>query len=258
MKPIGSATTTVLSKANSAIGTPRGEHGSVTLANSDKVAEWLGRQDPEDMNKAAVSRASSRGVGLKVRYESRYPSGPNGERIPGYMVAVGCEVSPSGDHAAALADLRNFMTPAPMRQIEEWIARLSVTCAKRKDDMFSEELRIVEYASRLSRYPADVARHVLLSQAYQFFPTWAELETRCEALTGPRRHMIAALERGPADPEPQRRPATVEERARIQALIDEMFPGKSAEDRVAAVNEALKGDCMTGPVPSSSGSENNA
>lgn len=246
MKPIGSQITTALSKASSAIGTQPGEHGSVTLANSEKVADWLSRQQPEDMNKAAVSRASSHGVGLRVRYEGRFPSGPNGERLPSYMVAVGCDISPSGNHEAALTDLRNFMTPAPMRKIEEWIARLSVTCAKRKDDSFSEELRVVEYASRLSRYPADVAKHVLLHQSYQFFPTWAELEARCEALTGPRRQMIAALERGPEPLEPKRRPPTEEEKARIQALIDEMFPHQSAEERKAGLDEVLKGDCMTG------------
>lgn len=147
---------------------------------------------------------------------------------------------------AALEDLRNFMTPAPMRKIEEWIARLSVTCAKRRDDSFSEELRVVEYASRMSRYPADVARNVLLMQSYQFFPTWAELEARCDVLTGPRRQMIAALERGPEPMEPQRRPPTDEEKARIQALIDEMFPGRSADERKAALDEVTKGNCMAG------------
>jgi len=246
MKPIGSQITTALSKPNSETGTPHGEHGLVTLANLEKVADWLSRQQPEDMNKAAVSRASFYGVGLRVRYEGRFPSGPNGERLPSYMVAVGCDISPNGNHEAALADLRNFMTPAPMLKIEEWIARLSVICAKRKDDSFSEELRVVEYASRLSRYPADVAKHVLLHQSYQFFPTWAELEARCEALTGPRRQMIAALERGPEPPEPQRRPPTDDEKARIQALIDEMFPNRSAEDRRAAVDEVTKGNCMAG------------
>jgi hypothetical protein len=246
MKPINSQITTALSRPNFETGTPHGEHGSVTLENSGKVAEWLSRQQPEDMNKAAVSRASSHGVGLRVRYEGRFPSGPNGERLPSYMVAVGCDISPNGNHEAALRDLRNFMTPAPMRKIEEWIARLSVTCAKRKDDSFSEELRVVEYASRLSRYPADIAKYVLLHQSYQFFPTWAELEARCEALTGPRRQMIAALERGPEPPEPKRRPPTEEEKARIQSLIDEMFPHRSAEERKAGLDEVLKGDCMTG------------
>jgi len=197
------------------------------------------------MDKAAVSRASSHGVGLKVRYEGRYPVGPNGERLPSYDVAVSCDVDGSPEDAQrALDDLRNFMAPAPMLKIEEWIARLSVVTAKRRDDEFSEELRVMEYASRLSRYPADVVRSVLLQGTYKFFPTWDELEKRCEAMTSPRKHMISALERGPQEPERERRQPTQEERDRVQALVDEMFPQKSPEMRKAAVNEALKGECF--------------
>lgn len=183
------------------------------------------------MDKAAVSRALSRGVGLRVRFEGRYPTGPNGERLPSYQVAVGCEVDGDlGDVDQALNDLENFLTPAPMRKIEEWIARLSVVTAKRRDDEFSEELRVMEYADRLSKYPADVVRHVLLEASYQFFPTWDELRRKCEMMASPRRQMISALKRGPAPKEPPRRAATGEERARIRALVDKAFPSKSADE----------------------------
>ncbi|MDB6454728.1 hypothetical protein [Falsirhodobacter sp. 20TX0035] len=147
---------------------------------------------------------------------------------------------------AAIEDLRNFMTPAPAREIEAWLAELSVIVARRADDEFGEELRIAAYAGRLGRYPADVVRDVLLRQTYRFWPTWEELEKRCEAMTGPRRHMIHAMEVGPAPKEQPRRAATDEERARIQALVDEMFPNRSPEMRQRAVDEALKGDCMRG------------
>lgn len=195
------------------------------------------------MDKAAVSRASQHGVGLQVRYEGRYPTGPNGERLGSYQVAVGCEVSPNGDHATALADLRNFMVPAPVREIEGWLAVLSVTVAKRRDDEFTEELRLTTYAARLSRYPADVVREVTHA-TYTFWPTWEEMEKRCDAKTGPRRQMISALERGPAPPEPIRRPPTQAERDRISSLIAEMFPNRSPEMRKAAVDQALAGNCM--------------
>lgn len=198
------------------------------------------------MDTAAVSRASSHGVGLAVKYEWRFPSGPNGERMPSYQVAVACEVSQSGDHEAALADLRNFMTPAPIRQIEGWLAELSVIVARRSDDEFADELRVSVYSSRLSRFPADVVRHVLLNDTYRFWPTWDELGNRCKAMTAPRMQMIAALERGPKPKEPERRPPTQEERDRIQALIDETFPSQSAADRKAAVDIALRGNCMSG------------
>lgn len=243
---IGRTAATVTRASPPEAGTPHGRAGAVaSLADTERVAAWLARQSPADMDKVAVSRASQHGVGLRVRYEGRYPSGPNGERLPSYIVAVSCEVSPEGDHAAALADLRNFLTPAPVREIEGWLAVLSVTVAKRRDDEFTEELRLTTYASRLARYPADVAREVTHA-TYSFWPTWEEMEKRCNALVGPRRHMISALERGPEPPEPTRRPATQDERGRIQAMVDEMFPSQKPEDRQRAVDEVLRGNCMTG------------
>jgi hypothetical protein len=196
------------------------------------------------MDKAAVSRASQHGVGLRVKYEGRYPTGPNGERLPSYVVATACEIGPGGDIDAALADLQNFMTPAPIRQIEAWLAELSVLVAKRQGDEMEEGLRLTAYASRLSRYPADVARTVTVGSSYKFWPTWDEMEKRCEALTSPRRQMISALERGPNPPEPKYRPPTDEERARIQDLIDALFPSEPAEERNRAVDIALSGNCI--------------
>ena len=247
MKQIGSAITTPPRGTGSETGTQHGGHGLATQQNSQAVAAWLAKQRPEDMDAAAVSRASSHGVGLRVRYELRFPSGPNGERLPSYRVAVGCDVSQSGDHSSALADLRNFMTPAPLRQIEGWLAELSVIVARRQDDAFADELRVSVYSARLSRFPADVVRSVLLGHSYRFWPTWEELEKRCAALAGPRAQMIAALERGPAHQEPERRPPTEDERRRIRELVDQMFPGQSVEDRTAAVDHVLRGNCMSGP-----------
>jgi len=233
MKPIGSAIITPQREAGSGTGTPLGGRGLATPENS-RVAAWLARQTPADMDKAAVSRASQHGVGLRVKLESRYP-----ESGPSYMVATACEVSPDGDHSAALTDLRNFLTPAPIRQIEAWLAELSVLVAKRHGDEMEEGLRLTAYASRLSRYPADVARAVTIGASYKFWPTWEEMEKRCEAMTSPRRVMISALECGPQPPEPEYRPPSPEERERIQSLIDQMFPRGSAEEKQAAMDLAM-------------------
>ena len=245
MKQIGSITTTSPREAFSEIGTPRGAHGLATPENMHKVAEWLARQKPADMDAAAVSRASQHGVTLKVRFENRYPSGPSGEYMPSYAVAVSCDIHGQKEGLSdAISDLRNFMTPAPIRTIEGWLAELSVIVARGKDDDFGDELRLTAYSARLARYPADVVRTVLLQDRYKFWPTWDELAKRCDAMTGPRAFMIAAMERGPTPVEPPRRAATDEERARVQALVDEMFPGRSHGMRDAAVAEAMKGDCM--------------
>ena len=196
------------------------------------------------MDRAAVSRASQRGVGLRVKYEGRYPEGQ-----PSYIVATACDVSEGGDREAALTDLRNFMTPAPVRQIEAWLAELSVLVAKRQGDEMEEGLRLTAYASRLSRYPADVARAVTLGASYKFWPTWDELEKRCEAMTSPRKAMIAALERGPMPPEPEYRPPSDEEKARIHALIDQMFPAASEEEKQSAMDAAMsRVNVATGPM----------
>ena len=221
MRPISSVTTMQPREAYSATGTQPGGRGLATPENT-RIAAWLAKQAPADMDKAAVSRASQRGVGLQVKYESRFPTGPNGESLGFYTVAVGCDISETGDHAAALADLRNFMVPAPLREIEAWLAELSVLVAKRRDDDFTDELRLTAYASRLAQYPADVARAVTQA-SYHFWPTWAEMEKRCEAMAGPRRRMIAALEKGPAPAEAERPKPTDQEKARVQAMLDEMF-----------------------------------
>lgn len=250
MKPIGSATTTLRKEAECKTGTQRGEHGSATPASSQQIAEWLGRQRPADMDAVAVSRAQQHGVGLNVRYEHRFPTGENGEYLPSYRVAVMCEVDGDEDDiASALSDLRNFMQPADIRTIEAWLAELSVVVARRQDDEFSEDLRLAAYSGRLGRFPADVVKEVLLRQTYKFWPTWDELEKRCRALTGPRSQMIAALERGATPREPERRPATQDERDRIQALVDEMFPMRSKEMRDRAVEEITKGKCMKKDKP---------
>ena len=198
------------------------------------------------MDKAAVSRASSHNVGLEVRYEGRYPTGANGERLPSYQVAVSCDIHGSKeDREAALADLLNFQTPAPQRAIEEWLAELSVTTASRQKDGMEQALALGVYSSRLGRYPADVVKDALLVKRWKWWPTWDELAGYCEAKASPRRHMIAALQKPAPDPEEGRRPPTQEERDRVQAMIDEMFPIQSADDRRRAVDIALEGDCMS-------------
>ena len=245
MKQIGSITTTSLREASSAIGTPLGEHGLATPENSRRVAEWLARQRPADMDNAAVSRVSQHGVGLKVKFEYRFPTGPNGENMASYVVAVGCDVQGNASGlAAAIADLKNFMTPASIRTIEVWLGELSVLVVRSKDDDFGDALRLSAYSGRLARYPADVVRAVLMEGRYKFWPTWDELAKRCDAMTSPRAFMISAMERGLTPTEPHRRAPTDEERARVQSLVDEMFPGRSQDMRNAAVAEAMKGECM--------------
>jgi len=192
------------------------------------------------MDKAAESRALSHGVALRIKYQSRYPAGGGS-----YEVAVGCDIhGTDAQRQAAIADLQGFQTPPEKEHIEDWLAELSVITAGRGPDGISAELLVSAYSSRLSLFPADVVRWALLTKTWKWFPTWDELESICKAKASPRRHMIAALSKPEPDPEPVMRAPTQEERDRIQALVDEMYPQKSAEERKAAVDIALRGDCM--------------
>src|ERR1041384_2611246 len=138
MKRVGSMLTGQTGQTETARNQPEGgmhagKVGAVASpADQAKVAVWLSNQRPADMDEAAVSRASSHGVGLRVKYEHRFPTGENGEYLPSYRVAVFCEVEGEEDQIRdALADLRNFMVPADVRTIEGWLAVLSVIVAKR-------------------------------------------------------------------------------------------------------------------------------
>lgn len=245
MKPIGSATTTILSKAASGIGMQHGEHGSVTPYDTEKAAAWLATQSPDTVDSAAVLRASSRGAELKVVKAGHATYDKNGNQAGFVTYARGCDVhGPQDARELALDDLVKFCTPAPVRMIEEWLAELSVITARRGDDDVGDELRLTAYVARLGRYPADIARKAVLDHNWTFWPAWSEVEAVCERLYSPRKHMIAALKSGPKPREPEWRMATPEEKQRAQDLVDAMFPNKPEAERKAAVDEAMKGYCM--------------
>lgn len=201
-----------------------GAHGLATSEDL-QIAKWLSSHSTADMDKAAVLRASSHGVSLNVKTEGRYPSGPNGERLPCYFVAVCCEIMGNdAQRKAALADLEKFQTPPSVCDIEKWVAELSVLTAGKGVIGFDADLLISAYSSRLREYPADVVRQSLLGKTWKWFPTWDELKKVCDSLASPRRHMIAALMRPAPDLEPKRRAPTRDEQERIAALIAEKFP----------------------------------
>lgn len=243
-KAIGASAETLRPNEHKMDGAEHGRANAVVQHQATSgIATWLGNQAPTDMDKAAVSRASSHGVKLSVRYEGRYPTGPNGESLPSYEVAVGCRISGTDEQrAAAKADLVNFLTPAPVPQIERWLAELSVLTAGRGREGFDAELMVTALSSRLSQFPADVVRYALLERTWKWFPTWAELEGICRAKSSARKHMIAALSMPEPDPEPERRPPTREEKDRIAALIAEKFPDVPQHWRDRALEEVAGAD----------------
>lgn len=189
------------------------------------------------MDKLAVSRAHTHGVTLAVKLRGMYPSDG-----PSYDIAVGCDVQGTDAQRAAAADsLEGFQTPADIRQVEQWLVTLSAITAGRGSEGVNADIQLEAYSSRLSQYPADVAKAAVLGNSWKWFPSWAELEKVCNAKAAPRRHMIAALRRAAPEAAKAWRAPTVEERQRMAALVAEKFPQASGEWRDAAVNELSKG-----------------
>lgn len=204
MKPIGSETTTSHGERVSGTGMQLGGHGLATHDGS-RAAAWLVKHRPVDVDKAALSRASSLNAGLAVRMIEGLP----------------LKVSVAGDALArveAANALAGFVTPAPKGQIEEWLAELSVITRRRQDDDITENLRLSAYSSRLADYPADVAREALIRHKWLFFPAWAELQDVCDKLAAPRRAMIWHLQNAPQAQEPDEREIpSAEKRAEMVA-----------------------------------------
>ena len=224
MSKMFSVTTTSPKAPASKTGMQPGEIGCATPADS-KIAAWLAARKPNQVDKAAVSRASQFNVALELVYEGRFPTGPNGERLPSYEVLRGCQVSGSQtDREMVLADFVNFMTPAPEAEIEGWLAELSTLVLKRRDDVEEGLLRLRAYTTRLQNYPADVARSAVLDKPGKFWPSWAELEEKCERLVAPRRAMLAALQNEHCSEAEDRARPTKAERARMQKLVEKAFP----------------------------------
>ena len=221
MKPRDSAITTLPEVRSIGTGTPPGAAGS-TGGSSSALAPWLAARHPEEVDRAAVSRASSCGVSLHVDHDYRFPRDEQGRSLGVVTVVRGCRVEGSPEaRAAALRDLRRLLEPATVVQLEHWLAELSVIVARRPDDEAGETLRVAAYVRRLQGFPADVARAALLEHRWRFWPSWAELEEVCRRLGAPRRAMIAALERGDEADAPERR-----ERAspgRIAEIIREVW-----------------------------------
>jgi hypothetical protein len=180
----------------------------------------------------------------------QYPTGPNGESLPSY--AVNHRAISLGNLAKAhefIATSERFMTPAPDHILESWLAELSVITAARADDVMTQEMRLAAYRKRLSEYPADVAREAMFGKTWRFFPTWDELEIRCEAFAGPRRAMAASL----AVPLSSAKPAmpTEEQRASIKAQMGAYLARRAAAKAQDEADSAPRIDpFVPGCIPS--------
>ena len=208
MRQTGSAITTSQGTPGSETGMQLGAHGSAT-PESSRAAAWLVQRRPADVDRAALSRASSLNAGLEIRV------------VDGLPVKV-TVAGPADARERAAAAMAGFLTPAPERQIEEWLAELSVITRRKQDDDITEGLRLSAYTWRLAEYPADVAKEALLRHSWLFFPAWAELREVCEKLAAPRRAMLWHLQNAPqSEPEARDLPS-LERRAEMVEMAKRM------------------------------------
>ena len=164
-------------------------------ADIARIRAFLATRNPQEVDEAAVLRASELGVVLHMTWDHRFPRDERGNRLPDRSVIKRVQVV--GDAAACRAAAKTIwllQTEAGIRDIEAWLAELSVIVAKRQDDEFTEALRLETYAGLLSRYPADVVRAAVLGRTWPFWPSWYELEAVCEQLAAPRRAMLRSLD----------------------------------------------------------------
>ena len=126
-------------------GTPPGKNGSSTRANSNAAAAWLAARRPAEVDAALVSRASQLGVELPVRFEigAGRAERSNATR---YLSVDKVGGTPETRDAALVELRRFFLTPPPQREMEAWLAELSVITAKRADDEFTEQLRLKAFS----------------------------------------------------------------------------------------------------------------
>lgn len=170
---------------------------------SDEVArDWLLRQPNPEATDAALARSltSTLGVTATPRTEWRFPVD-----APAYPVPVSCdfEVRDRANVPEAIAKIEQAMTPATTDQCEGWLVMLQAATAHRQDSDATSAVTYTLFASELRQWPADVAKKACERLARgkpgqtgtNWFPTLAELSQDCERLAGPRKVMLASLQR---------------------------------------------------------------
>lgn len=178
---------------------------------------------PAETNNQLRSLASSRGVEISRGKRFRGIYDDNGACIGSELVPDPIRANGSVAEMAAMADaITETLIPAERGTIEEWLAELYVIAPSRADDEMTATLKLEAYGRRLSEYPADMVKHVLLSKTWRFFPSWFELEEQLKPLKRERDAMLAACLRTSFSSEPTNPPdrperITAERAAEIMA-----------------------------------------
>jgi len=176
---------------------------------SEEIArDWLLAQPSPQVADEALCRSltSTLGVMASLKAEGRFPND-----APAYRVVTGCEfeIADRENIPAAIAKVRQAMTPATQDQCEGWLVMLQAATARRQDSEATSAVAYALYTAELRQWPADVARAACErlargktgSTGPVWFPTLAEVYRECDRMGSTRRVMLSALERGAPSPQ---------------------------------------------------------
>ena len=94
------------------------------------------------------------------------------------------------------------MTPITSAACQKALAKLRYLTKVRNESTEDIRLTLLFYAEELTKYPADVVRHVLDTQKNisPWWPAWSELKERLDRYTSKRRRLHEALTSGRRSP----------------------------------------------------------
>jgi hypothetical protein len=247
MKPMASATTAIANRSGTQTGGPHGGTGSEITSSgaSREMHPAVMARAPAANTEAALSRMQQFGVTSHVKTETVFPMTEGDTTFRQRATSLRVSLGSSNDLPAALAVANESLRPAPIEAIEEWLARLSVKTARRKDTANGDELALSVYTDHLRAYPGDAVRHVLSNYRGTWFPTWGELADLLDEFTEPRlmiRDRLAEMLQG--------KPETITEAPTLEQLRNELaalnrmllrFPETACEKTDRLRDELLAG-----------------
>lgn len=195
----------------------------MTIALTTRIEPQTPASLDQELRSLALSLNVKLSVGkrLKPKYDDRCVFlGNDLEAVP--TIASG-EPADLARFAEAVADK---LTPAPLADIEHWIAELSMIAPiapSRAVDRASITLMLEAYSRRLENYPADMVHYALLVKAWRFFPSWFELKQDLDEMRQARTAMLDACRPSnptrSAPPEEKRERVSAERAAEILAEV---------------------------------------
>lgn len=199
MQQMSSAITGILDRVErqqNSTGRQLSGTGSATSVTESAARQALVQRRPVDTDRNLLRwLESSLNVVAKPEKRTMFP-----KEGGFYSVTMGFSFSglTEANRFEAEAAVESSMTRPTLDQCEDWIASLHAVTARRSDDEAALGLAMTLYASRLSQYPADIAKEACMAFALRrqkpnWFPTLSELDEWCEKQASMRSVLLAKI-----------------------------------------------------------------